>query len=59
MQIKWTTLEEVGNFLENYNLPIMNQKEIEHMNRKSNTEIETNCRKNHPKIKASGTCLHN
>ena len=35
-------LEEMGKFLERYNLPKLNQEEIENMNRPiTNTEIET------------------
>ena len=35
-------LEEVDKFLERYNLPILNQEEIENKNRPiTNTEIET------------------
>ena len=33
MPIKWTTLEEMDKFLEKYNLPKVNQKEIENLNR--------------------------
>ena len=42
MPIKWTTLEEMDKFLEKYNLPKVNQKEIENLNRPiTSTEIET------------------
>ena len=42
MPIKWTTLEEMDKFLEKYNLPKVNQKEIENLNRPiTSTEIKT------------------
>ena len=45
-------LEEMDKFLEKYNLPKLNQEEIENMNRTiTNMEIET-VNKSLPKIKA-------
>ena len=42
MPIKWTNLEETDKFLEKYNFPKLNQKEIESLNRPiTSTEIET------------------
>ena len=39
---KMDNLEEMDKFLERYNLPRLNQEEIENMNRQiTNTEIET------------------
>ena len=54
MPIKWTTLEEMDKFLEKYNLPKVNQKEIENLNRPiTSTEIETVIR-NLPTNKSPG-----
>jgi len=42
MPIKWTNLEETDKFLEKYNFPKLNQKEIENLNRPiTSTEMET------------------
>ena len=42
MPVKTNNLEEMGLFLERYNLPRLNQEEIENMNRPiTSTEIET------------------
>ena len=42
MPVKINNLEEMGLFLERYNLPRLNQEEIENMNRPiTSTEIET------------------
>ena len=42
MQIKWTTWKKWKKFLEKYNLPRLNQEEIENLNRPiTSTEIET------------------
>jgi len=42
MPVKINNLEEMGLFLERYNLPRLNQEEIENMNRPITiTEIET------------------
>ena len=42
MPIKWTTLEEMDKFLEKYNLPKLNQEEIENITRPiKSKEIET------------------
>ena len=39
---KMNSLEEMGNFLEKYNCPKLNQEEIENLNRDTtSTEIET------------------
>ena len=44
---KMDNLEEMGKFLERYNLPRLNQEEIENMNRPiTSTEIETVIKKN-------------
>ena len=54
MPIKWTTLEEMDKFLEKYNLPKVNQKEIENLNRPiTSMEIETVIR-NLPANKSPG-----
>ena len=54
MPIKWTNLEETDKFLEKYNFPKLNQKEIENLNRPiTSTEIETVIR-NLPKNKSPG-----
>ena len=54
MPIKWTTLEEMDKFLEKYNLPKVNQKEIENLNRAiTSMEIETVIR-NLPANKSPG-----
>ena len=51
-------LEEMDGFLEMFNLPRMNQKEIEIMNNPiTSTEIETVI-KNHPKQKPRTRRLH-
>ena len=43
---KMDNLEETDKFLERYNLPILNQEEIEYMNRpNTSTEIETMIKK--------------
>ena len=42
MLIKWDNLEVMDKFLERYNLPRLNQEEIEYVNRPiTSTEIET------------------
>ena len=42
MPVKINNLEEMGLFLERYNLPRLNQEETENMNRPiTSTEIET------------------
>ena len=42
MPIKWTTWKKWTKFLEKYNLPKLNQKEIENLNRPiTSTEIKT------------------
>ena len=54
MPIKWTNLEETDKFLEKYNFPKLNQKEIENLNRPiTSTEMETII-KNLPKNKSTG-----
>ena len=46
-------LEEMGRFLEKFNLPILNQGEIEIINNPiTSTEIEAVIKKNLPKIKS-------
>ena len=51
---KLDNLEKMDKFLEKYNFPIMNQEEIENLNRpNTSTEIETVIR-NLPKNKSSG-----
>ena len=41
MPIKWDSLEEIFRFLKRYNLPILNQEEIENMDRPiTSTKIE-------------------
>ena len=51
---KMDNLEEMDRFLDKFNLPILNQEEIEIMhNPITRTEIETLI-KNHPKIKSPG-----
>ena len=53
MPIKWN-LEEMDEFLEKYNLPKLNQEEIENLNRPiTRTEIETVIR-NLPANKSPG-----
>ena len=48
------TLEEMDKFLEKYNLPKLNQKEIENLNRLiTSMEIQTVI-KNHPTNKSPG-----
>ena len=50
---KMENLEEMEKFLENYNLPILNQEEIENMNRPvTRTEIETILKKIFQQTKA-------
>ena len=42
MAIKWDKLEKMDKFLEKYNLPKLNQEEIENMNKSiTSLEIET------------------
>ena len=42
MPTKWNNLEEMDKFLERYNLPRLNQEEIENINRPiTSNEIET------------------
>ena len=54
MPIKWTNLEETDKFLEKYNFPKLNQKEIENLNRPiTSTEMETVI-KNLPTNKSPG-----
>ena len=48
-------LEEMDEFLEKYNLPKLNQEEIENLNRPiTSTEIETVIKKNLPTNKSPG-----
>ena len=48
-------LEEMEKILENYNLPKLNQEEIENLNRPiTSTEIETVIKKNLPTNKSPG-----
>ena len=55
MPIKWTTLEEIARFLERYNLPGLNQEEIEKLNAlAASTKIES-VLKNLPKTQKSKT----
>ena len=50
-------LEEMGKFLEKFNLPRLNQEELEIMNNPiTSTEIETD--QNLPKSKPGSRCLH-
>ena len=52
---KMDNLEEMDRFLEKFNLPRLNQEEIEIMNNPiTSTEIEAVIKKNLPKIKSSG-----
>ena len=54
MPIKWDNLEEMDKFLERYNLPRLNQEEMENINRPiKSTEIETVI-KNLPTNKSPG-----
>ena len=54
MPIKWTNLEEMNEFLEQYNFPKLNQEEIENLHRPfTSTEIETVIR-NLPANKSPG-----
>ena len=54
MTIKWDNLEEMDKFLERYNLPRLNQEEIENMNRPiTSNDIETVI-KNLPTNKSPG-----
>ena len=54
MTIKWTT-KEMDEFLEKYNLPKLNQEEIENVNRPiTSMEMET-VAKNLPTNKSPGT----
>ena len=54
MPIKWTNLEEMNEFLEQYNFPKLNQEEIENLNRPiTSREIETVIR-NPPANKSPG-----
>ena len=53
MPVKINNLEEMGLFLERYNLPRLNQEEIENMNRPiTSTEIETVIKKSSKKQKS-------
>ena len=55
MPTKWNNLEEMDKFLERYNLPRLNQEEIENINRPiTSNEIETVI-KNLPTNKKSRT----
>ena len=55
MAIKWITWKKMDRFLEKFNLPRLNQEEIEIMNNPvTSTEIEAVI-KNHPKNKSPGT----
>ena len=54
MPIKWTNLEETDKFLEKYNFPKLNQKEIDNLNRPiTSMEIESVIR-NLPANKSPG-----
>ena len=54
MPIRWDNLEEMDKFLQKYNLPRLNQEEIENINRPfTSTEIETGI-KNLPTDKSLG-----
>ena len=58
MPIKWTTWKKWTKFLEKYNLPKLNQKEIENLNRPiTSTEIETVI-KNLPANRSRSRRLH-
>ena len=49
------SLEEMDQFLEKFNLPILNQEEIEIMNNPiTSTEVESVIKKNLPKNKSPG-----
>ena len=56
---KTDNLEEMDEFLEKYNLPKLNQKEIENLNRSiTSTEIETVIKKSSNKQKPRTKWLH-
>ena len=53
MPVKINNLEEMGLFLERYNLPRLNQEEIENMNRLiTSTKMETALPSIHPPIQS-------
>ena len=53
---KMDNLEDIDKFLEMYNIPHLNQEEIENVKQSNHKQENQNCNKNIPTNKSSGPC---